>query len=1031
MRKYLALSATLLLASLPSFASHVQPSPSSQIRLKHSHAKAKASSRPLSGETDSHRQSGPVRPDHVRPEPAQKITYGNARVHPHSLKARRNGITASSVALVSAIQAPLGGFDDDNTGPLLGDFNGDGKQDIAKLVYNVVSNVTEYEISVVLGNSNGVVHLTPAPNNVDDPIIVGDVNGDGKDDIIMVHPAGGGCRAAERKIAPSVFGCGATFDVLISNGDGTFTLGNNYFISNFSLNGGLLTDINGDGKLDILAVDSETPGLVMSVLGNGDGTFQNVATTFATLSGVAPQNLFFADFNGDGTLDFAGADNTTNQINVYLASGSGSFAAPVALITPNATYDSCFNTAGDLSGDSKPEIVSTNCRDNTITVYLNNGDGSFQNGVYYDNAGDLATSPEAATIADMNGDGNNDIVVANPGSGMITVFLGNGDGTVAIPTIGYTTGGFPFTAPLLADFTGDGLPDVVVADDYNSFVLLAGYGDGTLAAAPAYSIPGSFSTSTFSYSVAAGDFHGDGFPDVVVGADGKSAAGITVYLANSDGSLKPGVSYGTNTLAYVTVADFNGDGKLDIAATDFNNGVVQIFLGVGDGTFTVGSAYATDTNSGPEPWDVISGDFNKDGKLDLAIANNGSGTVGVLFGNGDGTFGAATSYSLSVSPISVVAADVNGDGHLDLVLPLGTGSANNVAVLLSNNDNTGTFQAETDVAMGGGQPEYVAVGDLNGDGKPDLVLSMNSGASFPSALVVALGNGDGTFQAPTAYASSAQEGGLGRAFVANVQMFDLNGDGKLDLIYINNEFGTVGVMTGNGDGTFAAPVEFPTTEFGWGLALADVNNDGAMDVVMGNDNSGGVTVLLNANGTGTAPNYTLGTQTPSATVTAGSPATYDLTAAGRFGYTGTITFSCSGLPTGASCSFSPASVIANGDVPLPTTLTVSTTASKAASARALPPTSNPGAPTLLAGIGGVGLFGLLLAGRGKKGTQRRMTILLGLTLMVAMFTLVGCDNNTASTSTGTPAGTYTFMVTSAGTGANAPTHTVSETLVVQ
>src|SRR5205823_2384484 len=160
-------------------------------------------------------------------------------------------------------------------------------------------------------------------------------------------------------------------------------------------------------------------------------------------------------------------------------------------------------------------------------------------------------------------------------------------------------------------------------------------------------------------------------------------------------------------------------------------------------------------------------------------------------------------------------------------------------------------------------------------------------------------------------------------------------------------------------------------------------------------------VLLNGNGSGTAQNYTFVTQTPTATVAAGASVTYDLTLAGRNGYNGTITFACTGLPAKAACSFSPASVVADGNLPLSTTLTISTAA---ATSRA---NSNTAAPLLIESLSGLGLFGLMLTGAGKKRGKGKMTILLGAMLLVMMFTLVGCGGTSTGGSSGTPAGSYT------------------------
>jgi hypothetical protein len=213
-----------------------------------------------------------------------------------------------------------------------------------------------------------------------------------------------------------------------------------------------------------------------------------------------------------------------------------------------------------------------------------------------------------------------------------------------------------------------------------------------------------------------------------------------------------------------------------------------------------------------------------------------------------------------------------------------------------------------------------------------------------------------------------------------------------------------------------------------------------MDVVTAGDDFAGATVLLNNSGTGTKADYAVAADTNTATVTAGSPATYNLTLTGKNGYNGTVTFSCSGLPAKATCSFSPASVVATGNLPQSTALTITTTAATAYFVQPARPNSKPSAPTFWASLSGLGVFGLVLAGDGKKRNRRQMAIVLGILLLVMMFSLLGCGGGSSSGGNGngggggtpgTPAGSYTVAVTATGTGSSAPTHTMNLTLVVQ
>jgi hypothetical protein len=436
--------------------------------------------------------------------PSNQNHTGNS---PHARLARRHTANppVGKIGFVSATQIPAGGRA--YQAALPGDFNGDGKKDAVTLVQNYVSSSWIYSISVVLGKGDGTFQtsiLTPiVGNDGNAQIVVGDVNGDKKDDIIVAHQTGySGCTSS-------------CFDVLISNGDGTFTLGTNYSITSNYLAGGTLADVNGDGKLDVVVVDQSSPANVWTVLGNGDGTFQS--PTSVALSGNGGYNGIFADFNGDGFLDLADIDFSTNQLTIYLSTSATTYASGVS---PGVDQP-CSMTAGDLNGDGKPEIVTANCNSN-ISVYLNNGDGSFQPEVLYNGARNVANGyvadvyPQAVTIADVNGDGKADIISTNYNSSDVTILLGSGDGKVQEATIGYAIDGRPYSPAIVADFNGDGLADVLVPDNEFGLVYMKGYGDGTFRSGLHYYAPIQDDQGAYSFGIATGDFNGDGIPDFVI-----------------------------------------------------------------------------------------------------------------------------------------------------------------------------------------------------------------------------------------------------------------------------------------------------------------------------------------------------------------------------------------------------------------------------------------------------------------------------------------------------------------------------------
>jgi tetratricopeptide (TPR) repeat protein len=652
-------------------------------------------------------------------------------------------------------------------------------------------------------------------------VAVGDFNGDGIPDLATAN-------RADRSVS-----------VLLGNRDGTFQPAVPY-AADAEPSCVVVADFNGDGKLD-LAVANFASGNVSVLLGNGDGTFQ-MASYYG--AGSRPLSMAVGDFNGDGIPDLAVVNYLVHgTVSVLLGNADGTFQAAVNYNCGDSPYSVA---VGDFNGDGIPDLAVANYLVNgTVSVLLGNGNGTFQPAVPYA----AGSGPSCVAVGDFNGDGHLDLVVAlNDATGTGTtvgILLGNGDGTFQAPTT-YPVGTNPWYVAV-GDLNGDGILDLAVSCHDNgaagSVSVLLGNGDGTFQAAQGYPAGWvGFNTDPAQNSVAIGDFNGDGKPDLaVVNSAGNN---VSVLLGNGEGTFPaaPTYSAGINPDS-MAVADFNGDGILDLAVINAGGnggqkpGTLSILLGNGDGTFQAAVNYPT----GLTPGGAVVGDFNGDGIPDIAVANYWSATVGIYLGNGNGTFQAAVNYACGQFPGCVVVADFNGDGILDLAVP--NVVQNTVSVLLGNGN--GTFGAPQSFASGGTFPYYMVVGDFNADGVPDLAVAN----SISGTVNILLGNGNGTFQAAAHYATPDP--------VFPV-VGDFNGDGKLDLAVATGTggpSGSVSVLLGNGDGSFQAPVRYPTGPFPiadnsypGGLAIGDVNGDGIPDLVAAF--FGGVLVLL-GNGDGT------------------------------------------------------------------------------------------------------------------------------------------------------------------------------------
>ena len=623
-----------------------------------------------------------------------------------------------------------------------------------------------------------------------------------------------------------------TVSVLLGKGDGTFASHVDYPVGS-APSGIAVGDFNGDGKLDIVVVYGFNDARVAVLLGNGDGTFQAFKPTTA---GPQGGSIAVGDFNGDGKLDVAVSDNSIG-VDIMLGNGDGTFKAPVGYAT---AAEPSMVIVADFNGDGNLDLATANVTSETISVLLGNGNGTFQSHVDYSTA--IAESCISLAAGALRDDKRLDIVAGCQADSKVVVLLSNGDGTFKPAKAYPVPAGVDQVA--LGDFNGDGKLDVAVTNSgtYDMVSVLPGTGSGTLKAAVV------FGTNYGPSGIATADFNGDGKLDLVTsdngGPFGVTMATISVLLSNGKDIFANRTDYNLGLGAYtgIAAADLTGNGKPDLivpityADTPYE---FSILKNKGNGTFDAPVNYALPI--GPDA--VAAGDFNNDGKADIAVMNFGnSGSISVLLNSGTGTFPSYTTYPISGYGYGIAVGDFNKDGNLDIVATDLT--ENTISVLLGN--GTGAFPTFATYPTGS-FPEGVTVGDFNGDGWPDIAVANQRGGTV--SILINKADGSGTFLPKVDYAAAG--GGAPFALAAG----SFRGNAIIDLgVATNSAFGGIEVLLGNGDGTFQKAVPYDTLNNANGVVVGDFNNDGHLDMAVSTASAGssfGFITIFPGNGDGT------------------------------------------------------------------------------------------------------------------------------------------------------------------------------------
>ncbi|MHB8302203.1 MAG: FG-GAP-like repeat-containing protein [Acidobacteriaceae bacterium] len=632
-------------------------------------------------------------------------------------------------------------------------------------------------------------------------------------------------------------------------------------------------DFAQNGFQGMVVTNSQSNQMTVFV-GSGPAVFANT-NTYPTCAG--PASVLATDLNGDGYPDIAVACPTANSVDVFLNNGTGNFPSSPSQSVP--VTDPVAMVAGEFAGAGQVGIAVAGGGGN-ITVLRNIGNGTASTTV------SLSGGFSGIATADFNNDGFLDLAVSDSPGNKVDVLFGDGAGNFK-PSGSYAVGTHP-SGIATADFNHDDHPDLAVTNaGSNNVSLLFGSAAGTFT--PQNFAPGA---GTDPIGIAVTDANGDGNSDIIafdaaIGTN-TSQGSVAVLLGNSGGTFQPALIEPLSVIPgpQAAVADFNRDGKPDLAIAEQTSGSVALMLDnllptPAQGGRSFAAANTLTEGYGNMADGVAVADFNHDGLLDVAVSYLEDNSVRVLLNNGGGpsNFNPATAYGVGKQPYSVVAGDLNGDGYADLVTVNTTDGT--ISVLLNNGSKgNGTFGAAATYTVGR-LPFNVAIGDLNGDGFPDLAVT-NMGANSVSVL---FGKGDGTFTpgptlttgvnpfgvaigdfahnghssiAVTCYHTSQLyvfpndgTGTFGTPFITStgpsptsVVVGDFNRDGNLDIVTGNSTGNNVSFFAGDGKGNFAADAISPALNFPVTIAAGDINGDGILDLVSVAPNFNQVMVAL-------------------------------------------------------------------------------------------------------------------------------------------------------------------------------------------
>ncbi len=723
------------------------------------------------------------------------------------------------------------------------DLNGDGRPDV------VAARGASAVVSVARGNGDGTFAILPAINTGGQPsgVTVADMDVDGRRDVVVsgvgsdvlilrgqldgtlsttpvVAPAGGALSGlvvldADRSSRPDVVaarpgndGVAVLLNTQVDRCERTLGAGLQLSLAT-QPSASALADLDKDGRIDMVVAAAGSNTLNVA-RGRGNGTFSPFTAVALGAGATNPQGVVTGDFNNDGRMDLVSANQGTNNVSLLLDNGAGGYTAS----TWNTGTAPRGLAAADFDQDGKLDLVVTNSTGSTVTVLYGNGDGTFPS----TQAVNVGNSPQAVVTADFNADGCPDAATVNSGGSNVTSLRTTRDAATGacqkslVAVSNYSVGTGPRSIAV-ADFNADNKLDLVVANATNNSVsVLPGQGDGTFSGAVLTAATGSNPEFRDPRSLVVADFNSDGKLDVATGnALGNS---ITLLLGQGPGativpfSIGPTAAAGTGVTS-LAGADLDGDGRQDLVGTVTADNRVAVLRGTGTGIAGAALFPALAGSVTGNALGITVGDINKDGKPDMLVANRAAAKMSLLLGDGTGNFLAPSSPTVGTNPTGVSVGDVNRDGHPDVVVA--NQATNSISVLLGDG-NGGLAGSSTGSGIG---LKAISTDDLDADGDLDLILIGAQVYTQPNT-------GSGSFVGLNSFSS----GGTPQAMVTA----DFNGDGRTDVATANlSNTNTVGVLLGNGTVGFALPARtVGLGANGSAIAAGDVDRDGKLDLAV-------------------------------------------------------------------------------------------------------------------------------------------------------------------------------------------------------